>query len=398
MFLGKHIITGITGSIAAYKAATLVRLLIKEGAEVKVLMTPSAKEFITPLTLAALSRNPVFVDGFNTENGAWNSHINLGIWADALIIAPATANTVAKMVAGMADNLLLATCLSARCPIFVAPAMDMDMFCHPATVQNLQTLQSRGVHIIEPAIGELASGLDGKGRMEEPENIIRYLANALITCDCSGKKILLTAGPTYEPVDPVRFVGNHSSGRMGYALAEELAQRGAHVILVSGPTSLQVRHPFIRRIDVTTANEMYNATVENFPEMDAAIMAAAVSDFMPQNAHPQKIKSKQVLNMKLVPTKDIAAELGATKRPNQVLAGFALETENETENAIKKLMNKNFDFIALNSLNDAGAGFGYATNKITIIDKEGGYSPFELKHKNDVAKEIVDKISSYWKK
>jgi phosphopantothenoylcysteine decarboxylase/phosphopantothenate--cysteine ligase len=375
----------------------LVRLLVKEGAEVKVMMTPLAKEFITPLTMATLSRNPVLVDFFDPENGAWNSHVDLGLWADAVLIAPATANTLAKMAAGMADNLVLTTCLSARCPVFAAPAMDMDMFRHAATTQNLQTLRARGVHIIEPSTGELASGLDGKGRMEEPENIVRYLADALKTGDCTGKKILVTAGPTYEPIDPVRFLSNHSSGRMGYALAEELARRGAEIILVSGPTSLQVKHPAICRIDVTTASEMYWAAITHFPETDASILAAAVADFTPETAQSEKIKNKQEFDLKLVPTTDIAAELGKMKRPGQVLAGFALETHDETENAMKKLTRKNFDFIVLNSLNDAGAGFGHTTNKITIIDKDGNSTHFGLKPKDKVARDIVDKLVECWK-
>ena len=393
---GKHIIVGVTGSIAAYKAAMLVRLLIREGSEVKVMMTPLAKEFITPLTMATLSRNPVLVDFFDPENGAWNSHIDLGLWADALLIAPATANTIAKMVAGIADNLLLNTYLSARCPVFVAPAMDMDMFQHAATSQNLQTLRARGVHIIEPSTGELASGLHGKGRMEEPENIVCYLADSLRGDDCTGKKILVTAGPTYEPVDPVRFLSNHSSGRMGYALAEELAQRGAEVVLVSGPVSLKVKHPAICRIDVTTASEMHQAAITHFPAVDAAIMAAAVADFTPTTVRTEKIKDKQEFNLKLVPTIDIAAELGKMKRPGQVLAGFALETCNETENAMKKLTRKNLDFIVLNSLNDVGAGFGHTTNKIAIIDKDGQITHFELKPKNRVAGDIVDKFVTCW--
>ena len=391
---GKHIIVGVTGSIAAYKAAPLVRQLVREGAEVKVMMTPLAKEFITPLTMATLSRNPVLVDFFDPENGAWNSHVNLGLWADALLIAPATANTIAKMATGIADNLLLTTYLSARCLVFVAPAMDMDMFRHSATTQNLKTLHERGVHIIEPSSGELASGLDGKGRMEEPDNIVRRLAYTLQTGDCTGKTVLLTAGPTYEPIDPVRFVGNHSSGRMGYALAGELAERGAEVILVSGPTALTVKHPAIRRIDVTTASEMYNVVTEHFEAMDAAIMAAAVADFTPSITFPEKVKEKKGLDLKLIPTKDIAAELGKTKRPAQVLVGFALETTNETENAVKKLAQKNFDFIVLNSLNDPCAGFGYATNKITIIDKAGHQEHFDLKPKEEVAKDIVNKLVS----
>ena len=392
---GKHIIVGITGSIAAYKAAMLVRLLVKEGAEVKVLMTQLAKKFITPLTMSTLSRNPVLVDFFDPENGAWNSHVDLGLWADALLIAPATANTIAKMATGTADNLLLTTFLSARCPIFAAPAMDVDMFQHAATTQNLQTLQKRGVHIIEPSVGELASGLDGKGRMEDPEKIVQYVADALKTGDCVGKKILVTAGPTYEPIDPVRFVGNYSSGRMGYALAEELAQRGAEVMLVSGPTALSVEHPSICRMDVTTADEMYRTVTKLFPEIDAAIMAAAVADFTPAMVQQVKIKDKE-LDLKLVPTKDIAAELGAAKRPGQILAGFALETNNEKENAMKKLKQKNLDFIVLNSLNDTGAGFGHTTNKITIIDKDGRSTDFGLKPKDKVAKDIVNKLVTFW--
>ena len=391
---GKHIILGITGSIAAYKAAMLVRLLVKEGAEVKVIMTPLSKEFITPLTMATVSRNPVLVEFFDPENGAWNSHVNLGLWADALLIAPATANTIAKMGTGIADNLLLTTYLSARCPVFVAPAMDMDMFRHAATTQNIQTLRSRGVHIIEPSSGELASGLDGKGRMEEPEKIVHDLANALQTGDCTGMKILITAGPTYEPIDPVRFVGNHSSGRMGYALAEELAGRGAEVILITGPTALSVKHPAILRIDVTTASEMYTAVFDHFELMNVAIMAAAVADFTPSICFPEKIKEKKGLDLKLIPTKDIAAELGKTKRSDQLLIGFALETDNETENAIRKLTQKNFDFIVLNSLKDTQAGFGYNTNKITIIDKAGHQDHFELKPKEEVAKDIVNKLVS----
>jgi len=394
---GKHIIAGVTGSIAAYKAAMLVRLLVKEGSEVKVMMTSLAKEFITPLTMATLSRNPVLVDFFDPENGAWNNHVDLGLWADALLIAPATANTIAKMAAGIADNLLLTSCLSARCPVFVAPAMDMDMFQHAATTQNLQTLRMRGVHIIEPSTGGLASGLDGKGRMEEPENIVRYLSDTLRGDDCTGKKILVTAGPTYEALDPVRFLGNHSSGRMGYALAEELAQRGAEVILVSGPTSLKVKHPAIRLINVTTASEMYQAAIAHFPAVDAAIMAAAVADFTPATALSEKIKDKREFNLKLVPTTDIAAELGKMKHPGQVLAGFALETGNETKNAMKKLTQKNFDFIVLNSLNDDGAGFGHTTNKITIIDKKGHIEDFGLKLKSRVAADIINKLVTCWK-
>ncbi len=395
---GRHIIVGITGSIAAYKSAMLVRLLVKEGAEVKVIMTPLAKEFITPLTMATLSKNPILVDFFDPENGSWNSHVDLGLWADALLIAPATANTVAKMATGTADNLLLTTYLSARCPVFVAPAMDLDMFGHPATTQNLQTLQARGVHVIEPSVGELASGLDGKGRMEEPENIVRFLTHTLTAGDCSGKKILITAGPTYEPVDPVRFIGNYSSGKMGYALAEELASRGAEVILVSGPVNLTPKHPSVKKIDVRTAQEMYQAAKDYFSKVDAAIMAAAVADFTPAEPKPQKIKDKQTYDLRLIPTTDIAAELGKLKQPEQILVGFALETHDETENAVAKLKKKNFDFIVLNSLNDARAGFGYETNKITIIDADNGVQRFELKSKKEAAKDITDKLVSRFRK
>ncbi len=394
---GKHIIVGITGSIAAYKAAMLVRLLVKEGAEVKVIMTPLAKEFISPLTMATLSRNPIAVDFFDPENGSWNSHVDMGLWADALLISPATANTLAKMANGIADNLLLTTYLSARCPVFIAPAMDLDMFRHPAVDQNIRTLQSRGVHVIEPPAGELASGLSGKGRMEEPEAIVRFVADALTPGDCRGKKVLVTAGPTYEPIDPVRFIGNYSSGKMGYAVAEELAQRGAEVVLVSGPVELTPKHPSIRRIDVQTAQEMYHAVVAQFPSADAAIMAAAVADFTPAETQPQKIKEKQSYTLQLVPTPDIAAEAGKMKRPGQILAGFALETHNETENATVKLAKKNFDFIVLNSMNDEGAGFGYDTNKISIIDAEKQVRHFELKSKTEAAKDIVDKLVDYWR-
>lgn len=391
----KHILLGITGSIAAYKAAVLVRLLVKEGAEVKVVMTPLAKEFITPLTIATLSRNPILVDFFDPENGSWNSHVDLGLWADAYLIAPATANSIAKMATGVADNLLLTSYLSARCPVLVAPAMDLDMFCHPAMTRNLQTLQSFGVRIIEPSTGELASGLDGKGRMEEPEKILDYLIRELTPNDYTGKKILITAGPTYEPIDPVRFIGNYSSGKMGYALAGELAARGADVFLISGPTSLNLQHPSIKKINVLTAEEMYQETLRIFPGMHVAIMAAAVADFTPAHTREQKIKDKQGFDLQLVPTQDIAAALGKMKQPGQVLVGFALETENEKENAHKKLIKKNLDFIVLNSLNDAGAGFGHHTNKITIIDTNQDVQ-FALKSKSDVAKDIADKLVTYF--
>jgi phosphopantothenoylcysteine decarboxylase/phosphopantothenate--cysteine ligase len=373
----------------------LVRLLVKEDAEVRVVMTPSAKDFITPLTMATLSKNPIQVDFFDPENGNWHNHVDLATWADILLIAPATANTIAKMVAGIADNLLLTTYLSARCPVFAAPAMDVAMFHHPATTENIKTLRGRGVHVIEPASGELASGLDGKGRMEEPETIVRLLSEHFALADCLGKKILLTVGPTREPIDPVRFISNHSSGKMGYALAEELAQRGADVLLVSGPTEQQPQHSSIKKIDVQTTAEMYHAVVASFPEYDAAIMAAAVADFTPATVFSQKIKDKQAFDLPLVPTEDIAATLGKSKKTGQILVGFALETHNETENAIQKLNKKNFDFIVLNSLNDKGAGFGYATNKVAIIDAQGTQY-FDLKNKTDVAKDIVDKLITYF--
>ena len=393
MINGKNIILGITGGIAAYKCATLVRELVKRGANVKVVMTPLAKQFITPLTMATLSRNPILVDFFDPENGAWNSHVDLGLWADACIIAPATANTIGKMANGVADNLLLTTCLSAKCPVFVAPAMDLDMYAHPAVQKNLKTLQGFGNHIIEPASGFLASGLEGKGRMEEPENIVCYIENFFNQKqDLKGKKALITAGPTYEKIDPVRFIGNYSSGKMGYALAEECAERGAEVLLISGPVQLQAKNPQIKRIDVESAEEMYNAVMEVASGTDIQILCAAVADYTPAQKAEEKIKREKTgdLSLELKPTKDIAAALGKQKRDDQIMVGFALETTNEEENAKEKCARKNFDFIVLNSLNDANAGFQYDTNKITIIDKNGESSPYELKDKKLVARDIVD--------
>jgi phosphopantothenoylcysteine decarboxylase / phosphopantothenate---cysteine ligase len=393
---GKKILLGITGGIAAYKAAILVRLLIKEGAEVKVVMTPSAKQFITPLTLATLSKNPVLTEFFNPENGAWNSHVDLGLWADLYLIAPATANSLAKMAHGIADNLLLTTYLSIRCPVLVAPAMDLDMFSHPANLQNIEILRKRGVTIVEPASGELASGLDGKGRMEEPENILRAVNTiflAKIPAELTGKNILVSAGPTYESIDPVRYIGNYSSGKMGYALAEELAARGALVTLVSGPVSIKPVHPGIKLIKVQSAQQMYDSCVSVFAAMDAAILAAAVADFTPVATADQKIKrEKEILSLQLKPTEDIAARLGEIKKPDQVLVGFALETSNEMQHAQNKLARKNFDFIVLNSLQDEGAGFQVDTNKITIIDKNHQVDPYPIKPKTLVAKDIVDKL------
>lgn len=395
MLKGKNIILGITGSIAAYKAAILVRLLVKEGANVKVVMTKLAKEFITPLTLATLSKNPILVDFFDPENGQWNSHVDLGIWADVYIIAPATANTIAKMASGGADNLLLTTYLSARCPVFVAPAMDIDMYSHPTTQKNINTLQSFGNYIIEPETGELASGLEGKGRMAEPENILRILTEFFqkkkSESKLKGRNILITAGPTYEAIDPVRFIGNFSSGKMGYAIAEEAALRGANVSLISGPVSIQKINTSIQLTNVISADEMFQAVKSKFNNSEIVILSAAVADFTPIEVNTDKIKDKTGLTINLKPTVDIAKEIGLKKKENQVFIGFALETSNELENAQNKLKKKNFDFIVLNSLRDKGAGFKTDTNKITIIDKHNNISKFELKSKAQVANDILDK-------
>ena len=390
MLAGKHILIGITGGIAAYKSAMLVRLLVREGAEVKALMTETAKRFITPLTLSTLSKNPVYVDFFNPENGAWNSHVDLGLWADAYIIAPATANSIGKMAAGVADNLLLTTYLSAKCPVFIAPAMDLDMYRHPANTGNLETLKSYGNTIIDAESGELASGLDGKGRMAEPETIVNCL-KSFFDARFLGQRVLVTAGPTYEKIDPVRYIGNHSSGKMGYAIAETLAQQGAEVLLVSGPTGLSVSHPNIRRVNVVSANEMFDECLQLFPSCDIAVMCAAVADFTPEQPSNEKIKQKSDLNLSLKKTRDIAATLGAMKG-ERILAGFALETDNELSNAHEKMKAKNFDFIVLNSMNDAGAGFDTDTNRITIIDRDGAETAFELKSKKEVAKDIISHI------
>lgn len=399
MLKGKKIVVGITGSIAAYKAAILVRLLVKEGADVKVIMTSLAKEFITPLTMATLSKHPIMVEFYNPENGDWNSHVETGIWADAYLIAPATANTMAKMANGIADNLLLTTYLSARCPVFIAPAMDLDMYQHPTTQKNIETLRSFGNQILEPEEGELASGLSGKGRMAEPEHIVAALQNYFAKRNTlAGKTIIVTAGPTYEPIDPVRFIGNYSSGKMGFAIAEELATRGANVVLISGPTGLKAQSSRIKQINVTTAAEMYAAAVEHFPSSNGAIMAAAVADFSVEQVSSSKIKRQgNKLSLELSATKDIAAELGKMKKEKQILVGFALENENELDNAKKKLTSKNLDFIVLNSMQDKGAGFNVITNKITIIEATSPQQPhvFELKHKQDVAKDIIDKLETY---
>lgn len=395
MLKGKKIILGVTGSIAAYKAALLVRLLKKEGADVKVIMTSLAKEFITPLTLATLSGNPILVDFFNPENGDWNSHVDLGIWADAYIIAPASANTIGKMANGVADNLLLTTYLSAKCPVFVAPAMDLDMYAHPSTKKNLLTLKSYGNEIIEPTVGHLASGLEGKGRMEEPENIVQFMDDYFTPKKMLGKKIIITAGPTYERIDPVRFIGNFSSGKMGFALAESCARQGAKVILVAGPVKLRTQHANITRVDVDSADEMYRAVMKQFDEMDGAILCAAVADFTPVNMHKSKIKrEKDNLSLDLKPTKDIAASVGEIKRGDQFVVGFALESDNEEQNALAKMERKNFDFIVLNSLQDHHSGFGFDTNRVAIIHRSGLKKQYELKSKLDVADDIVNEINT----
>jgi phosphopantothenoylcysteine decarboxylase/phosphopantothenate--cysteine ligase len=393
MLQGKKIILGITGSIAAYKACYIIRGLIKKGAEVQVVITPAGKEFITPITLSALTGKPVISDFFAQRDGTWNSHVDLGLWADAMVIAPATAATIGKMANGIADNMLITTYLSAKSPAFIAPAMDLDMFAHPSTKQNLDMLRFRGNHIIEPEVGELASHLVGKGRMAEPEKIVEILEEFFKShAELSGKKILITAGPTYERIDPVRFIGNYSSGKMGFALAEECANRGAEVILIAGPVQQSIHHPNIRRIDVESAIEMYEHAVRLYPAMDAGILCAAVADFTPDTVAEKKIKrGEDSLTLHLKPTHDIAATLGKMKREGQILVGFALETDNESRNAQSKLKRKNFDFIVLNSLNDKGAGFRFDTNRISIIDGQG-QSDYGLKPKSEVAKDIINRI------
>ncbi|MCM1532820.1 MAG: bifunctional phosphopantothenoylcysteine decarboxylase/phosphopantothenate--cysteine ligase CoaBC [Ruminococcus flavefaciens] len=394
MLKGKHIILGITGSIAAYKSAVLCRLFVGAGAEVRVVMTPLAKQFITPLTMATLSKHPILVDFFNPENGEWNSHVSLGEWADCYVVAPATANTMAKMASGVADNLLLTTYLSARCPVAVAPAMDLDMYAHAATQRNLQRLRADGVHVIEPGSGELASGLVGKGRMAEPEHIMRAVEAILSEKKKSlrGRRLLVTAGATIEAIDPVRFISNHSSGKMGYAIAGALAARGAEVVLVSGRTSLAVPAG-VRRVDVLSADEMYDACMREFDECDGAVMCAAVADYAPAAVAVQKIKkSGGDMSIALRRTKDIAAELGRRKA-GRVLAGFAMETENETANAQEKLRRKNFDFIVLNSLRTEGAGFRGDTNVVSLIDA-ASREDLPLMSKAEVAERIADKMEN----
>ena len=391
---GKHIVLGITGSIAAYKACLLIRLLVKEGAEVQVVITPSGKEFITPLTLSTLTRKPVISEFFSQRDGTWNSHVDLGLWADLMVIAPATASTIGKMAHGIADNMLITTYLSMKAPVMVAPAMDLDMYAHPATQHNIDILRSYGNIIVEPGSGELASQLVGKGRMEEPENILLHICDALNphANRLRGKKVLITAGPTYEKIDPVRFIGNYSSGKMGYAIAETCASEGAEVTLVSGPTSLQPHHASIRCIRVESAQEMYEATTAQFADADITILSAAVADFTPEEVAGKKIKrEKGAQTLTLQPTHDIAAELGRRKQQGQLLVGFALETHDEEANARHKLEKKNLDLIVLNSLQDAGAGFMHDTNKVTLLTAQSAQS-FPLKSKEAVAKDIIDKI------
>jgi phosphopantothenoylcysteine decarboxylase / phosphopantothenate---cysteine ligase len=397
MLKGKNILIGVTGGIAAYKTATIIRLLVKEGASVKVVMTPAAKEFITPLTLATLSGNPVMTDFFDPENGDWNSHVLLGSWADLYLIAPATANSIAKMASGIADNLLLTTYLSVRCPVFIAPAMDLEMFKHTATVRNIDLLKLSGNQFIDAEWGELASGLSGKGRMAEPEEIVKrvidFFSKKKTNKPLRNKRVLINAGPTYEAIDPVRFIGNFSSGKMGIALANEAVLTGAEVDLVLGPVSISPENPAINVTHVTSAAEMAEACLEHFRDCDIAILSAAVADFTPEKIETRKVKrGKDGMVIKLVPTVDIAAALGKNKRKGQVLAGFALETDNELINAKDKLIRKNLDLVILNSLKDQGSGFGYDTNKVTIIDKYNNIDKFELKSKEAVAKDILAKI------
>lgn len=396
---GKKIVLGITGSIAAYKACSLIRLFVKAGAEVQVVITPAGKEFITPVTLSTLTSKPVVSEFFSQRDGSWHSHVDLGLWADAMLIAPCTASTLAKMAHGVADNMLITTYLSMKAPVFIAPAMDLDMYRHPATQANLQVLKKYGNHIIESASGELASHLIGKGRMEEPEVIFETLKNYFhlqdaITKgkDLQGRKVLITAGPTYEKLDAVRFIGNFSTGKMGFALAEECAARGANVELIAGPVELQTKHPNIHRTNIVSAQQMYEAATNLFEHCDTAILCAAVADFTPETVQNNKIKREgsSGLHLDLKPTHDIAHKLGTMKHDNQKLIGFALETNNELEHALGKLKRKNLDFIVLNSLRTSGAGFAYDTNQVTILFADGSQKAFELKSKREVANDIVD--------
>lgn len=397
MLKGKHIVLGICGGIAAYKSVTLLRLLIKAGAEVQVVITPAGKEFITPVTLSALSHKPVISEFFTANTGEWHSHVDLGLWADCMVIAPATASSIAKMANGIADNMLITTYLSAKSQVFVAPAMDLDMMKHPSTRRNIGLLRSYGNIIIEPEDGELASGLIGKGRMEEPEKIFAVLQQYFASeGDMKGKRVMITAGPTYEKIDPVRFIGNYSSGKMGYALAEAAARRGAEVTLVSGPVALTTENPSITVVKVESARQMLDACLRAFPDSDIAIMCAAVADYAPAEAAESKIKREHngVPSIRLVKNPDIAASLGKGKRPGQILAGFALETDHEFGNACEKLERKNLDLIVLNSLRDSGAGFGTDTNKVSIITRSGNRTDFPLKSKAEVADDILNAIMS----
>lgn len=392
MLKGKKIVLGITGSIAAYKSCMIIRELVKRGAEVQVVITPAGKEFITPITLSALTQKPVISDFFSQRDGTWHSHVALGLWADAMLIAPCTASTLGKMANGIADNMLITTYLSMKAPVFIAPAMDLDMYAHPTTQQNMERLKGFGNHIIEPQSGFLASGLEGKGRMEDPEKIVDCLDLFFEKKDLLGKRILITAGPTYEKIDPVRFIGNYSSGKMGFALAEECARRGAEVTIIAGPVSVQSKMTNVRRIDVESCQDMYDAATELFPQTDAAILCAAVADFRPAEVAEQKIKRVgQTMDIHLVPNPDIAASLGQMKKENQVLVGFALETNDEEQNAQHKLEKKNLDFIVLNSLRNEGTCFRSDENQISIISRDG-QTDYDKKSKREVAADIIDEL------
>ena len=400
MLEGKNIVLGVCGSIAAYKSALLVRLLVKAGANVQVVMTPDATNFITPLTLSTLSKRPVYSEYFKPETGEWNNHVDLGLWGDAMIIAPASANTMAKMASGLVDNLLTAVYLSAKCPVYFAPAMDLDMWKHETTQQNIVDLQGFGNVLIPPGSGELASGLHGEGRMAEPEEIVDFLSDDIKKkLPLFNQKILVTAGPTYEAIDPVRFIGNHSSGKMGFALADELASLGADITLIAGPTAQVSKYQSIKRINITSAADMLQECLEHFPAVNACVMCAAVADYTPATVSAQKIKKHDGgLNIELKKTTDILKTLGQQKREGQVLVGFALETNNEEQYAIEKLQKKNLDLIVLNSLNDAGAGFKNDTNKVTLIDRDLHKTTFELKNKAEVAYDICIKLIELLKK